>query len=201
MNNKWLKWLFLFLVVLGNYQFAKLTQRFWLGMYPDFSYLWAIVIPWIGLGLLLCSFDLAGCGLKWDGLKSIVNWRQLAWILGLLTIGIVLFILLGVTKYFHTVKSPVIFYLFTPIAEELIFRGWVYRQMEKWWKWPVVTSALFFGLHHLQYFGYHLTNFAIFQIAYTFVLGLFLGKMRKDSGSIYLPLLAHILLNWATLQW
>lgn len=201
MNNKWLRWLFLMVIVMSNYQLAKLVQRFWLGIYPDFSYMWAIVIPWVSIGLLLLSHDIVGCGLVWNNNKATSNWKTLACCFGLLALGIVIFVLLGINKYFHGVKSPVIFFLFTPIAEELIFRGWVYRQIEKWWKWPVVISALFFGLHHLQYFGYHLTNFAIFQVAYTFVLGLFLGKIRKDSGSIYLPLLAHILLNWATLQW
>lgn len=201
MNNRWVKWLFLTVVVLGNYQLAKFMQRFWLGIYPDFSYMWAIVIPWVSIGLLLSSMDVNGCGLVWSNKKILSHWKMLVGYFGLLGLGMALFIMLGITNYFHGVKSPIIFFLFTPIAEELIFRGWVYQQIEKWWKWPVLISALLFGLHHLQYFGYHFTNFAIFQITYTFVLGIILGKMRKDSGSIYLPLVAHILLNWATLRW
>lgn len=188
-------------MVFGNYQIAKLVQRVWLGMWPEFSYIWAIVIPWVGIGLFLSLQDARGCGLVWNNKKIVANWKVLFGYFGLLILGMALFVTFGVTKYFHGLKSPVTFFLFTPIAEELIFRGWIYRQIEKWWKWPVIISALLFGLHHLQYFGYHFTNFAIFQIAYTFILGLFFGKMRKDSGSIYLPLLAHILLNWATLRW
>lgn len=201
MKNNLFSWLVVGVVVLGNYQIAKLVQLFWLGVYPDFSYMWSIVIPWIGIGLLLSSRDIGGYGLIWRNKRSLSNWKMLAAYFGFLAVGMAIFVIFGVTKYFHGVKSPITFYLFTPIAEELIFRGWVYRQMEKWWKWPVIASAVMFGLHHLQYFGYQLTSFAIFQIGYTFILGLFLGRMRKDSGSIYLPLLAHIALNWATLQW
>ncbi len=115
---------------------------------------------------------------------------------GLIILGLLIFVLLGQTKYFHLVKYPVIFFIVTPIAEELIFRGFVFRVFEKVsTSSPVVFSAVLFGLHHLQYTNYSLTTFAIFQVAYTFVLGLLLGKVRKLSGSIYIGILLHIIIN------
>lgn len=187
-------------LTLGNYQFAKLTQRGILTVLPMFSYMWSIVIPWVGIGLGLCLFDRSDNGLIWNHQKILQYWKSILSSFMVLGIGLAIFILFGITKYFHGVKSPIIFYLFTPIAEELIFRGWIYRQIEKTGGWPILLSALLFGLHHLQYFNYHLTGFALFQITYTFALGLILGKMRRDSGSIYSGLTAHIILNSITLM-
>lgn len=189
------------IIVFGNYQIAKLVQHFFLELSPNLSYIATLVVPWIGIGIILCLTNPLACGLRWNSSETKQNWRSIFLLLLSLALGLGLFAYFGVTKYFHGVKYPIIFFLFTPIAEELIFRGWIYQQIQRLGRSAIFWSAIFFGLHHLQYFNYHFTTFAIFQITYTFILGIFLGKIRKDSGSIYLPIIAHTLLNYITLLW
>lgn len=117
----------------------------------------------------------------------------------LVIVGLALFVAFGVTPYFHSLKYPFIFFMITPIAEELIFRGWIYDWSSKIVKLsPVLITALLFGLHLWQYFGYRIVPFAIFQISYTFMLGLLFGKIREKSGNIYLSVLLHVLINYVS---
>lgn len=199
--NLWVQTVILIGVALTNYQLAKLIQRTWLSLDPGFSYTIAIVLPWLGVGLTLLLTSGFYRSLMWQMSMITASWKLLVFYFGLLSLGLTIFVQLGITHYFHGVKSPIIFFLFTPLIEEVIFRGWVYEKVEQIYKWPAITSAALFAIHHLQYFDYQPTFFAIFQIVYTFGLGVILGDMRRTSGSIYLPLFAHILLNWATLQW
>ena len=78
----------------------------------------------------------------------------------------------------------------TPIGEELLFRGFLFRG---WLKrprdvWPVIfaTSALW-AVIHLQYDWY--------VIVQVFAFGLALGWMRWATGSTLLTMLLHALIN------
>ena len=91
----------------------------------------------------------------------------------------------------------------SPIAEEWLFRGWVYGIFERLYgpsafsatnPLPVAVwaSALAFALWHLQNAAGWPTAL---QVAYTAVLGLWLGRMRWQTGRIVDGMIAHALLN------
>jgi membrane protease YdiL (CAAX protease family) len=185
-------------LALTNYQLAKLLQTIALHLFPHWSYSWTIIVPWF----LICfipaalTYRQSGLLIKNDVYKQ--QWKSLILYFIFVCLGLAIFVSLGITKYFHSVKSPIIFFLVTPLVEELLFRGWIYGKLRKLALYPVLGSALLFGLHHLQYFGYHPTRFALFQITYTFFLGLLFGLMRKKSGSVYPSLFTHILINFVS---
>jgi uncharacterized protein len=78
----------------------------------------------------------------------------------------------------------------TPIGEEIIFRGFLFRG---WLKsprdvWPVIfTTAFLWAIIHLQYDWY--------VIGQIFVFGLYLGWIRWATGSTILTILLHALIN------
>jgi len=76
-----------------------------------------------------------------------------------------------------------------PIAEEFLFRGWIYTSLRfHWGLWPALltTSALFAFAH---YEGTHLYALAVFPI------GLALGAIRERSGGIKLSIAYHAFNN------
>ena len=188
----------LIILSLTDYQLAKLAQTFILHVAPVISYELALSISWLFIATVpLVLFSRSAMQLHKESL--IKNWRSLVFLFSIVLIGLFLFVIFHITQYFHTVKSPLIFFIVTPIAEEFLFRGAVYKQLKKMAINPVLGSAVLFGLHHLQYFNFHLTRFAIFQITYTFFLGLLFGMMRQKSKSIYPSLATHIVINAVTL--
>lgn len=76
-----------------------------------------------------------------------------------------------------------------PIAEELLFRGailgFLLKKRDLSYKYAILISALLFGLIHM--------NPA--QIVYAFVLGMVLGRIYYQSGSLLLCIILHVLLN------
>ena len=74
-----------------------------------------------------------------------------------------------------------------PIVEELIFRGVIFQLLSKISRpWlPIILSSIAFGIWHQQ----------PVQIGYTLVAGFIFAMLRAYSGSIYLPIIAHILNN------
>lgn len=188
------------LIALTNYQLAKFVQKIILDFFPLSSYQLALSIPWIAIGIIPFIILKSNSGLVLIKKPLKQNWKSLLWLCGLIILGLTLFSTLEITKYFHSVKYPLIFFLVTPLVEELVFRGWIFNQLKKYNLYPVLISSVLFGLHHLQYFNYIPTAFALFQITYTFFLGLILGKLRSKSQSIYLPLIMHVLINWVTIN-
>jgi CAAX protease family protein len=79
----------------------------------------------------------------------------------------------------------------TPVAEEILFRGFLFRG---WLRspsdaWPVIAvTALLWSLSHVQYDWY--------VISQVFVAGLVLGWLRWASGSTILTILLHALINF-----
>lgn len=93
-----------------------------------------------------------------------------------------------------------------PIGEELLFRGWLYRILDRVWpaKFPSPTNplpvavwltAVAFSVWHLQNLMMDPPLVVGFQIFYTFFTGLWLGYLRWKGGRLWLPLAAHLLLN------
>lgn len=74
-----------------------------------------------------------------------------------------------------------------PLIEEILFRGLVFRELEKIFdsKWAVFVQAILFGVYHL--------NMA--QGVYTTFLGVVLGFALLWTGSIWAPIVIHIVNN------
>ena len=189
---------FIFIIALSNYQLAKIIQKLVLYFSPNFSYIWSLSLPWLLIGIVpIIAFRLPVFSLDVSLIRK--NSTQILLSISFVVAGLALFVNLGVTSFFHSVKYPFIFFLITPIVEEIIFRGWIYDWSTKILRVnPVLLTAILFGLHHWQYFGYRVTLFAVFQIGYTFILGILFGKLREKSGSIYFPILLHILINYVS---
>lgn len=83
-----------------------------------------------------------------------------------------------------------------PIAEEIIFRGFLYRgwvTSERSAAPAILIISALFAIIHVQYDWY-----GILQV---FLIGLALGWARWLSGSTLLTILMHALMNlWATVQ-
>lgn len=74
-----------------------------------------------------------------------------------------------------------------PIAEEVLFRGYLYGKLKKYIPWwgAAVLSSILFGFAHGQW------NVAVD----TFVLGMFLCILRDISGSLWPAILLHMIKN------
>ena len=189
------------LIALTDYQLAKFGQRLILTAFPSFSYVWSLSLPWLAIGILPVIFARQFGMFSLDISLMKRHFKALLVYCALVLAGLALFASLRITSYFHSVQYPFIFFIITPIVEELIFRGWIYDMSKKHIHIsPVLITAILFGLNHWQYFGFRITLFAVFQIGYTFVLGLLLGKMREKSGNIYFSTVVHSVINYATLM-
>lgn len=77
--------------------------------------------------------------------------------------------------------------LAAPFIEEIIFRGLIFNELFK--KIPIAMiiflQALFFGLYHMN----------IVQGIYTFILALFMGVSLYWTGSIWAPIIIHVVNN------
>ena len=74
------------------------------------------------------------------------------------------------------------------IGEELLFRGYLQQKMTQWLGKPhvaIIITAILFSAIHMQFQGF-LPRFA---------LGLVLGYLFYWSGSLWLPIIAHLLNN------
>jgi membrane protease YdiL (CAAX protease family) len=90
------------------------------------------------------------------------------------------------------IKSNLLLYastiwLIIPICEELVFRGFLFREIKRIvnWKYAIVIQAALFGIIH----------FNPIQSSYTFVIALFFGYAYQKTGKIAIPILMHILFN------
>ena len=74
------------------------------------------------------------------------------------------------------------------MGEELLFRGYLQQKMTQWLGKPhvaIIITAILFSAIHMQFQGF-LPRFA---------LGLVLGYLFYWSGSLWLPIIAHLLNN------
>jgi membrane protease YdiL (CAAX protease family) len=90
-----------------------------------------------------------------------------------------------------------------PIAEEVLFRGLVFRVLlERVTLWSALAvSALLFALIHLPYWwasGTVPPATLVLRLGSLFAYGLFFALLYRWSGSLYAPIIAHILNNFVT---
>lgn len=77
--------------------------------------------------------------------------------------------------------------ILTPIAEELLYREIVFRELRGWLgRWGAVfVSALLFGVMHMN----------LVQMIYAFGLGLLLGLLMERYGDVRIAMCGHIAAN------
>ena len=90
-----------------------------------------------------------------------------------------------------------------PIAEEVLFRGLVFRLLlERLTVWSALAvSALLFALIHLPYWwlsGAASPAGLCLRLGSIFAHGVFFGLLYHWSGSLYAPLICHLLNNLVT---
>lgn len=83
------------------------------------------------------------------------------------------------------------FVVIAPLIEELVFRGYLFAAWRHTrlglWGTLILTSVLFTALHMEQYSG--------LLLGYLFVFSLILGLAREKTGSIWTPLILHMVNN------
>jgi membrane protease YdiL (CAAX protease family) len=80
--------------------------------------------------------------------------------------------------------------LLAPLAEEVALRGTMYGDFEKRRFHPALTvlaPAIVFTLIHFQYSG--------LGLVYIFIDGVIFGLARRDTKSLFVPILLHSLGN------
>lgn len=81
----------------------------------------------------------------------------------------------------------ILYGIFSPLAEEMLFRGLVYNRMKLYfpWKLSLVFSALFFGLYHGN----------LVQGMFGLLLGIVIAWYYEWYGKWYVPVIFHGLVN------
>jgi len=78
-----------------------------------------------------------------------------------------------------------------PIGEEIVFRGFLFRS----WVGPGLRSVAAVVLISLLWAAMHLQQYPVAIVAQIFVIGLVLGWMRWRSGSTWVTIVLHVLVN------
>lgn len=189
------------ILALTNYQISRYVTFKLQALIPGLSYPITLSILWLLTAIIPIIILKQYSGLRFDLRQTKKNIFEIAIYIVLIIIGLALFSYYGKSDYFHYVKYPMIFFIITPIVEELIFRSWLFAEVKRLTKFsPVLITSILFAIQHLQYYNFTLTWFAQFQIEYTFFLGLVLARLRLKSGSIYIPLAIHMLINYLVLR-
>lgn len=115
-------------------------------------------------------------------LNQLIEWSQIAVLFdGYDTVAQVLF----------DKKAMILAYIsvgiLAPAAEELAFRGLVYRRVRDYMdvKWAIIISSLLFGLYHGN----------VVQFIYAALLGVALAAVYERYKTLWAPVLAHMAVN------
>ena len=124
-------------------------------------------------------------------------------VVGALAIGVPILVLLGAH---WLVRAPgereaflpaslrvSIFLLPAALAEEVLFRGYIFSVLRGVWGWRItlVVTSVLFGLLHLMNPGATLLSLSLVMLA-----GIFLGGVLVATGSLYASWMAHFAWNW-----
>lgn len=79
-----------------------------------------------------------------------------------------------------------------PISEELLFRGFIYRNLKAFFPgwWPAIMSSLIFAVMHFNWLS----------LLPLFLLGVWLCLSYEKTGNIFAPIIVHGLFNANTLM-
>jgi membrane protease YdiL (CAAX protease family) len=87
------------------------------------------------------------------------------------------------------------FVVLAPVAEEIIFRGFLFRKLKGYLSlWPaVIITSFIFAVAHTEFFGDNPLNFI--AAIDTFILSLFLIYLLQKTGSLWAPIFLHATKN------
>jgi hypothetical protein len=154
------------------------------------------------MGLVLCLPDPKGSGLCIGRIRE--HWWKV-----LLVIGVPL--LLTAIVYPQLPDRPfrgvdLSMWLTSPLAQDLIFGGVIYRilrphfsgRVVSWlpFEWVLPVGGLFFAAWHVQNFAYFPMWYVIFQLYYTWAAYTFVGLTRQWTGSLLYITLGHMAGNF-----
>lgn len=154
--------------------------------------------------LLWFKPSLKDLGLDWDDIGSR---NRILYLL-----GIIFLLFMALTPYTLTGDPEIlvmgaVFGIITPIFEEMLFRGYIWRKLDKKSENNVLTwltVTLIFSIWHLGYvdvFLIHplkvgnLTMILASKLVIGLVLGLLVGYARLKTGKTYLSIIIHGLWN------
>lgn len=89
---------------------------------------------------------------------------------------------------FELFFTLVVIALLPSIGEELLFRGLIQQQIQRWWRRPVISiwvTAALFSLIHFQFAGF----------LPRMLLGATLGYLLWWTGSLWAPIIGHFFIN------
>ncbi|MBR3138047.1 CPBP family intramembrane metalloprotease [Candidatus Saccharibacteria bacterium] len=204
---------YLLILILGS---EALSQPLWTAIYSALSYILALILIIIVPPLVFKKHP----ELKSDrislGLRGLPTWSDI----GLAPVGFIVYLMLasvitwfftlfpwfnpeqaqnvGFSTYMTSVDRIIAFFtlvIIAPIAEEVIFRGWLYGRLRARFSKKVsdTTSmilsmllvSLVFGLVHFQW------NVGV----NVFAMSIVLCGLREITGTIYSGIILHILKN------
>ena len=89
---------------------------------------------------------------------------------------------------------------FSPIVEELLFRGYVFYKFESrfsFWSANLIQAFLFTAMHWPNWIWTGGVQISLVATSLgVFIVGLLLGWVRKRTGSIFPPIIVHITNNF-----
>ncbi|MEZ5043192.1 MAG: type II CAAX endopeptidase family protein [Saprospiraceae bacterium] len=177
----------------------------------DFSdvNIWSMVVLWAILSLAtylsiqLFWVKIDKLALRPIGLSSHNFWPNFSYGTGLgvamISIGYLLMLLFGVanlqagTFLFFPFLGWLIFFLIQPFFEELLFRGYVLRLIERYFStWTaIIVSSILFGLVHAPN-----ENFSLIGLLSIGLSGLLMGWLFVRTGSLWAPTGLHFSWNF-----
>ena len=107
-------------------------------------------------------------------------------------LGVVEYLVLHPSPAFPTfevkylLRDVVYMFLFVGVAEELLFRGLIQRDLTEafGWKWALFGTSVIFAVMHL-------TWRSIPELGFVFIAGLILGALYLKTRSLVAPIVAH----------
>ncbi len=137
-------------------------------------------------------------GLK-DGKAWPNFWYGTALGVGMVTVGYVLMLIFGVATFeagnfvLGSFLAWLVFFLIQPFFEELLFRGYVLRLVERYFStWTaILISSILFGLVHVPN-----DNFSILGLLSIGLSGLLMGWLFVRTGSLWAPTGLHYSWNF-----
>ena len=205
---------FLLLLVAVQITRGLIYPGLWKILQPEGdSLLWVIMdmiaFCLVGEGLLLIFNPSAEqLSLEWN---SAPRWERIAY----LSAGGLILLLIGISYFLgpDILVTNIGTVIILPLFEELIFRGWGWKQLEqidlgKYSQvihWLVISFL--FGIWHFGYMDVYLLkmapanpgmdwgNFFVMKFLTTFVIGLIVGIPRWCTGRVYGSIILHALVN------
>ena len=165
-------------------------------------------LPWLFLGqqyllpavysviLGLCFWHIYQRNLN---LKELLGFKK-QWLLKGTLIGLFIAIPIGAVEYFILIPAPaspsfefkyflrdlVYMFLFVSLAEEVLFRGIIQRDLAEafGWKWGLFGASAMFTIMHLTWRSAP-------ELVFVFIIGMLLGYIYHRTKSLLIPIVVH----------